>query len=219
MRVLLIGATGLVGGLVADRLLAHGHEVHGLVRRPTGRQGEGWHEHVAPMENWRGLVTGADAAISCLGTTRKKAGSAEKFRAVDHDAVLAFARAAREAGVPHFLSMSSVGARKESANLYLRTKGQVDEALTGIGFGALDVFRPGLLLGERAERRAGEGLAMLLDPFVRTLLRGGLRRFAGVPAEQVATAIVVALGHAQPGVRFHENDAIRRLAGAADPSS
>src|SRR4051812_8073769 len=47
------------------------------------------------------------AAFSCLGTTIKKAGSREAFRAVDHDAVLAFAKAARKHGAEAFVHVSS----------------------------------------------------------------------------------------------------------------
>ncbi len=213
MRVLLIGATGLVGSMVADRLVARGHEVHALVRRPTGR---GWHEHVAPASEWPSIVAGigaCDAAISCLGTTWRKAGSEEAFRAVDHDAVLAFARAAGAVGIGRFLSVSSVGADAGSRNFYLRTKGQTDEALGAIGFTSLDIFRPGLLLGHRgSDRRPGERVAIMLDPLARIFLRGRMTRFAGVPAANVAAAIAVAAESSSAGIRIHENDAIRRLA-------
>jgi uncharacterized protein YbjT (DUF2867 family) len=215
MRVLVIGATGLVGGLTIDRLLARGHEVHGLTRRVTGRTASGWREHGAPAEDWPGLAAGigADAAISCLGTTWRKAGSEAAFRAVDHDAVIAFARAAKAAGTPHFLSVSSVGADARSRNFYLRTKGEVDEALGRIGFERLDIFRPGLLLGERGgDRRPGERAAILLDPLTRIFLRGRWTRFAGIPAATVADALATATEQGGAGRFVHENDAIRRLA-------
>ncbi|HEV2568881.1 NAD(P)H-binding protein [Sphingomonas sp.] len=216
MKVLLIGATGLVGGMVVDRLLERGHEVHGLVRRATGRSGSGWHEHVAPALDWPGVVQeigSADAAISCLGTTWRKAGSEAAFRAVDHDAVIAFARAARDAAVAHLLSVSSVGADANSRNFYLRTKGETDEALQALSFPRLDIFRPGLLLGERgSDRRPGERLGILLDPFTRLFLRGSWSRFAGMPASRVAAAIVRAVEQPGEGARVHENRDIDRLA-------
>ena len=213
MRVLLIGATGLVGGMVADRLLGRGHDVHALVRRPTGT---GWHEHVASASEWPSIVAGigaCDAAISCLGTTWRKAGSETAFRAVDHDAVIAFARAANAAGTEHLLSVSSVGADAGSRNFYLRTKGQTDEALKAIGFPRLDIFRPGLLLGERAnDRRPGERIAIMLDPISRIFLRGSWSRFAGMAAATVAAAIAHAVETGGAGSRVHENHDIERLA-------
>jgi len=214
MRVLLIGATGLVGDMVADRLLARGHEVQALVRRATGRTGPNWREAVAPMTEWPRLVPAADAAISCLGTTWAKAGSSEQaFRAVDQEAVLAFARAAKAAGVPHFLAVSSVGADAGSRGFYLRVKGETDEALAAIGFDRLDIFRPGLLLGERgSDRRVGERIGIALNPLVSLVLRGPWARFAGFPADLVAAAIVAAVEQDGSGRFVHENAAIRRLA-------
>jgi uncharacterized protein YbjT (DUF2867 family) len=213
VRVLLIGATGLVGGMVAERLLGRGHDVHALVRRLAGR---GWHEHVAPAAEWPSIVAeigGADAAISCLGTTWRQAGSQEAFRAVDHDAVVAFARAARVAGVDHFLSVSSVGADARSRNFYLRTKGETDDALKEIGFPKLDVTRPGLLLGERGgDPRPGERIAIMLDPLSRLFLRGSMARFAGISAATVAAAIVSAVEASEAGKRVHEHRDIARLA-------
>lgn len=211
MRILLIGATGLVGSLVADQLLTRGHHVHALVRRATGRSGKGWNEQVASIGAWPDCVTEADAAISCLGTTRKQAGSEQAFRAVDHDAVLAFARAAHAAGVPHFLTISSVGAEARSRNLYLRTKGETDDALSAIGFARLDTFRPGLLLGARKEHRMGERLATILDPLARMLLP---RRYTGIRADLVASAAAAAAERTARGRFVHDNAAIERLAAA-----
>jgi uncharacterized protein YbjT (DUF2867 family) len=219
MRILLIGATGLVGGLLADKLLERGHEMHGLVRRPTGRGAPGWHEQVGPIGEWPGMVARvgpADAAVSCLGTTWAKAGSEQAFRAVDQDAVIAFAQAARAAGVRHFLAVSSVGADTGSRNFYLRVKGETDEALAAIRFERVDIFRPGLLLGERGDdRRRGERIAIALNPVTSLFLRGRWSRFAGMEADTVAEAMVAAAEQGGSGHFMHENDAIRRLAGAA----
>jgi uncharacterized protein YbjT (DUF2867 family) len=222
MRILLIGATGLVGGLLAGKLLERGHEVHALVRRPTGRSAQGWHEQVGPVGEWRVMVTRAgpiDAAVSCLGTTWAKVGSERAFRAVDQDAVIAFAEAARAAGVRHLLAVSSVGANARSRNFYLRVKGETDEALAAIGFKRLDIFRPGLLLGERGDdRRRGERIAIALNPVTSLFLRGRWSRFAGMEADTVAEAVGAAAEQGGSGQFIHENGAIRRLAsGAAAP--
>lgn len=215
MRVVMIGATGLVGALLADQLLERGHEVHGLARRPSGRAGPGWHEQIAPALDWPDRVAPihADAAISCLGTTRRQAGSEAAFRAIDFDAVVAFARAAKAAGVRHFLAVSSVGADPGSRNFYLRTKGETEAALEALAFERLDLFRPGLLLGDRTGGpRLGERVATLLDPLTRIVLRGRLGRFAGIPAGTVADAIAAAVESSKSGVYVHENRAIHSLA-------
>jgi uncharacterized protein YbjT (DUF2867 family) len=215
MRVAMIGATGLVGSLAVPKLLARGWTVDALVRRPSGLDRPGWREHVARPEQWPGIVAslGADAAVSALGTTMRQAGSRAAFRVVDHDMVVGFARAAAQAGVGRMVTISSVGADPEAANFYLRIKGEVEAALSVLGFERLDILRPGLLRGRRGgERRLGERVGIVLSPVVNLLLRGSLDRFAAIDAARVAAAVPGALMQAEPGTYRHENRAIEQLA-------
>lgn len=213
----MIGATGLVGRLLADRLCALGQppEIHALLRRPSGRTAPNWHEHVAPGDDWPAIVAGLrpELAISALGTTMRQAGSEPAFRIVDHDMVLAFARAAAAAGASRMMTVSSVGADAGSSNFYLRLKGKVDRELATLGFARLDVFRPGLLRGPRgADRRLGERIGIVMSPIVNRLLLGPLGRFAAIDAAAVAGAMAAVIGAPEDGVFRHENKAIRRLA-------
>ena len=91
----------------------------------------------------------------CLGTTIAKAGSQQAFRAVDFDLVLKFARAGLDAGAKRMMVVSSVGADPKASSFYLRVKGEMEEALSGLGFEALHIFRPSILLGQRPEVRPG----------------------------------------------------------------
>jgi uncharacterized protein YbjT (DUF2867 family) len=212
-RILLIGSTGLVGRLAVDRLAAAGHDVRTLTRRPTGRSGE----TVALSGEWPALVAaiGGDVAICAIGTTMRAAGSQAAFRAVDHDIAVEFARAARAAGVPHMILVSSVGALPASSNFYLRLKGEVEGELEALGFDRLDIVRPGLLRGERgAERRRGERLGILLSPLVNLFLRGRLDRFAAIDASIVAAAIARLVEQEEEGRFVHHNRELRRLAAA-----
>ncbi|HEY0044873.1 MAG TPA: NAD-dependent epimerase/dehydratase family protein [Allosphingosinicella sp.] len=213
MRVALIGGTGLVGSLLVPKLLHAGHDLHRLQRR-EGRAGEGATLHIAAPEDWPAVVRALrpEAAISTLGTTIRQAGSRHAFRMVDHDLVLSFAQAAREAGATRFASVSSVGANPKSKTFYLRTKGELDAALDLLGFHRLDILRPGLLLGARAESRPAERLAQLLSPAANLLLRGPLHRYAAIHADKVATALAATLTQEAPGRHHHENKGIEALA-------
>lgn len=215
MRVAMIGATGLVGAMATPRLLAQGYSVDALVRRPTGLDHPNWSEHVAAPEEWPAVTAslGAEAAVSTLGTTMREAGSEAAFRAVDHDMVVAFAKAAAAAGARRMVTVSSVGAEAGSANFYLRTKGEMERALAEIGFDRLDILRPGLLRGPRGgDRRLGERIGIAVSPVANLFLRGSLDRFAAIDADAVAAAIVGALRQSGPGVHRHDNRAIRQLA-------
>jgi uncharacterized protein YbjT (DUF2867 family) len=208
----MIGATGLIGRHLWPLLQAE-HDLLVLARRPSGAA----RENVAPMEQWPGLLGGEriDVAVSTLGTTWKKTGTWEKFAAVDRDAVLAFARAARAAGAGHFVAVSSSGADPASRNAYLWLKGEVEEALGALGFEGVDILRPGLLLGERpGDRRLLERVGIMMDPLSRLFLRGSLDRYAGIEAGLVARAMAVLVERSEPGVHRHHNRDIRGLAAA-----
>ena len=208
--ILLIGATGLVGGSVARSVAATI-----LVRRAPDDPSPQQEVVVAPGESWPAIIAERRPAIlaSCLGTTIRQAGSQAAFRAVDHDLALACARAAREAGARHMIAVSSVGAASNARNFYLRTKGEVEDTLRALGFDRLDLLRPGLLTGERrGPPRLGEGIAMAAAPLTDALLHGALRRYRSIPADTVAKAIAALTGERASGVHIHENDAIRALA-------
>ncbi|CAH0482103.1 unnamed protein product [Peronospora belbahrii] len=86
-----------------------------------------------------------DAAFSCLGTTRKDAGSAEAFRKVDLGYVITFAKLSKAAGVPYFGLLTSQGANKDSWFLYPQTKGEVEDKVQQLRFERMSIFRPGML--------------------------------------------------------------------------
>ncbi len=122
-RLLLVGATGMVGAQVAA--LAPPTTLTVVTRRPTDIA-DGAMLKVASVDSWAELITAArpDIVINTLGTTIKQSGSQAAFRAVDHDLVLAVARAAKDGGARQFISVSSVGASAKAGNFYLRTKGK-----------------------------------------------------------------------------------------------
>src|SRR5512136_2618947 len=162
---LLAGASGLTGGYVLDILLGSPDfaRVIAVTRRPLGREHTRLANRIVQFDRLETQLQGVtcDVALCCLGTTIARAGSRENFREVDVDYVLAFARTALAARAQRFVVMSSVGANPASRNFYLRTKGEMEEELEGIGFAALDILQPGLLLGLRHEMRPLELAGMI----------------------------------------------------------
>jgi uncharacterized protein YbjT (DUF2867 family) len=200
---LLAGATGLVG----SRVLALLPDAVPVGRRATGRAGE----IVADLAALPPLPP-AEVAICALGTTIRAAGSQAAFRAVDHDAVLAFARAAQVAGVSRFIVVTAVGADPDSSVFYSRVKGEVERDLTALGFARLDIIQPGLIIGPRAERRPVEAFFQAAIPLLNPLLVGGLARYGGIRAETVAAAIAALAYRVVPGRFIHQNRALAALA-------
>ena len=215
-RILLIGATGLVGRLLADRLAGSSTQIHALVRRPSGRTGPNWAESVAPPGQWPAIArsVGGDVAISALGTTRRAAGSEAAFRAVDQQMVEDFARAAREAGIGHMILVSSVGANAAARAFYLRVKGETEQALRALAFPRLDLVRPSLMRGDRPERRSSEGIGIKLSPLLNLFLRGPLDRYAAIDAADVAAAVAALSMRREPGEFVHHYRELKSLARA-----
>ena len=214
-RVLLIGGTGLVGGL----LLKQAHAQASLtITSLTRRAGEGvaldFEQMLKTPEASLAAIApeGADVAISCLGTTIRKAGSEAAMWRIDHDYVEAFARGARAAGARQFILMTSAGAG--GRGFYLSMKGAIEQAVEALGYPRVDLIRPGLLVGDRAERRPAEHLAQLAAPLMNLLLPGPLARYRSLPAETVSRAILSLVGATAEGRFVHENASLRRLAGS-----
>jgi uncharacterized protein YbjT (DUF2867 family) len=113
-----------------------------------------------------------DDVFCALGTTIRKAGSQQALRRVDMDFPLAAARQALQFGAKQFVLVSAVGADSNSKNFYLRTKGEIEKAVTLLPFQAVHIFRPSFLLGKRTESTPGESLAVAAGKIFQYLCVG-----------------------------------------------
>jgi uncharacterized protein YbjT (DUF2867 family) len=188
MNVWLTGGSGLVGTELL-KLLLNEPKVKKVVS--FGRKKLPFdHAKLEQAElDWK-TEHGPDVAFCCLGTTIKKAGSQDDFRKVDHDLVLDFAQVAKERGASKFVVVSAMGAKASSAIFYNRVKGEMEQDLMKVGFDSLVIHRPSLLLGDRAEKRFGESLAIKLYPIYRPLLKGPLAKQQPIAASAVARSML-----------------------------
>jgi len=215
-RLCLVGASGLVGqAVIAGSVGRTDLRVIGVARRevplPEGAQLE---VLVGGTDQWPGLIAAAQAQVMVCaqGTTRKAAGSDEAFRAVDYDLVLEVAKAARAAGIEHMILVSSVGADRASRNLYLHTKGDIEDAVHKLGFRRLDILRPGLLRGHREESRPLESLAQVLNPVADAIvLHGRFSKYRSISVRRLAEVIFALSAEKTRGRFIHENDAMMRV--------
>lgn len=197
----MVGASGLVGRLLARRL--EHHHLTAVGRRAVPDIAD---QRIAPIAEWPAIVTTLkpDVTISALGTTIGAAGSQEAFAAIDHDAVVAFAQAAKNGGARHFIMVSSVGAG--GAGFYLKTKGRAEASVRAMGFARVDIFRPGLLLGERVGKaRPVERLFALLSPVTNSLTPRTMDYYRAIAADDVAAAMARAVGASEGGIFIHHN--------------
>lgn len=213
---LLAGASGLVGSYVLEGLLdaPDFSRVYAVTRRPLGRDHARLANRIVQFDKLESQLKGlsCNVAFCCLGTTIRDAGSEEAFRRIDIDYVLAFARAARAAGAQRFVIVSAAGADSRSRLFYLRTKGEMEEAVAGLGFACVDIMQPGLLFGMRRQLRPVELLSMLVMPLINPLLMGSQVAKRGISARDVATAMISAARSGRKGVYRYTYPAIRALA-------
>ena len=216
-RIALVGATGLIGMSLIQLAVGRSDiRIVGIARReaqlPPGARME---LLVADPENWSDAIAAAnaDVLVCALGTTWRKAGKDEAaFRAVDEALVLECAKAAKAAGLRQLIAVSSVGADPEAKNFYLRVKGEVEQKLGKVGLPRLDILRPGLLRGPRAERRPAEKLAMAASPLADLFLHGAYSKYRSIKAETMARAIVGLTREKMAGRFVFEHEAILRAA-------
>jgi uncharacterized protein YbjT (DUF2867 family) len=190
--VLVAGASGLVGreilqGLLADESVA---TVHSVGRRELPLAHPKLTQHQVDFKALPALP-GVGEAFIALGTTIKVAGSQQAFRAVDFDAVLAVANAARAAGASRLGVVSAMGADSRSKIFYNRTKGETEEALSALGFEGLVIARPSFLAGDRGSLgqplRGGEKLALNISRWLAPVIPAN---YASIPAACVARGLL-----------------------------
>jgi uncharacterized protein YbjT (DUF2867 family) len=205
---LLAGATGLIGSQLLPLLLASERYAKVIV---VGRKAVPTiHPKLVQvtteldkLEDVRFKLI-ADDVYCCLGTTMKQAGSKEAFYQVDFLYVMKLAALAAGNFASQFMVVSSMGADPESRIYYSRVKGEMEEAVRQTPFRAIHIFRPSLLLGERAQPRLGERIGALLLKVLHPLMRGPLLKYRAVPGAAVA-AMLRAAQDDGGGVRVHES--------------
>ncbi|WP_143305242.1 NAD(P)H-binding protein [Chitinophaga vietnamensis] len=212
---IVIGATGMTGAHVVAALLQQPYysKVKVLVRQPWAHPRPGLESVIVDFKDDESLAAAlhGDDLFCCIGTTIKKAGSQQAFREVDFDIPARCARIARQQGTDKFLLMSSIGANQHSRSFYLRTKGEIENVIAGAGFRATYIFRPSFLLGQRKEFRLGEWIAKYLIQLFYFLLQGRWKKYRGIKAAIVASAMVKTAIRGEAGIHVFESDAIQEI--------
>ena len=207
---LVIGATGLVGQALVHQLAQTESigKVVAFTRRSVSYSSAKIDNQIIDfdlLEGYTPLFQG-DYLFSCMGTTRKQAGSIEAQRKVDVDYQFNAAKLAVGNGVRHYLLISSSGANAKSNNAYLKMKGELEQKIQTLPFNRISIFQPSLLLGKRTNVRMGEKFASWVMPAFCQI--PGLRRFRPITDEQVAARMIWVSQNPGPPVEFYTLDEI-----------
>ena len=206
MRLLIAGATGLVGRQVLELALADARvgAVIAVTRRP-----------VAARPKLRNVVVdfaalpeeadwwAVDGVVASLGTTRAATPSPAEYRAIDHDYPLAVARLAHAHGATRLALTSSLGADPRSRFAYTRLKGELERDLAAIGYPSLTIVRPSVLGGARREQRTAERVSQRLFAAIGPVVPS---RWRLSPADAVAAALLEGAIAGAPGVHVLHNE-------------
>jgi uncharacterized protein YbjT (DUF2867 family) len=182
MDVVIAGGHGQIAMMLGQLLVEDGHRVRGIIRKPEQApdlEALGMEPIVFDLEHDDGLarqIAGADAAVFAAGAG--PGSGAERKWSMDRDGAIKLIDACKQAGANRYVMISSIGASADVQgddvfSIYLRAKGEADEALLASGLDGT-VLRPGALTDE-----PGSGLIALGEDLERN----------SVPREDVAATI------------------------------
>ena len=201
---MIAGATGLVGSHLLTLLLSGDQygKVIAITRKPLPDHPRLVQVTFDMAEAKNYTAYRADDVYCCLGTTIAVAGSKDNFRKVDFVYPASMAKAMQGISASQYLLVSALGANKASSIFYNRVKGEVEDEITHVGYRCVQIFRPSLLLGDRAEKRSGEDAAKIFYKLFGFLIP---KKYKGIEAAKVAKAMYYCAALDQSGVHIHES--------------
>lgn len=221
VTIVMIGATGAVGGQVLDNL-ARSDTVERMTllgRRPVDDlNSKKVTQHTVDMfdsSSYEACLQGHTTAICTFGVGEPTKVSKAELLKVDKTAVLAFAAACKGAGVRHFQLLGSVGANANSPSFFLRTKGQLEDELKALSFDRLSLFRPSMILTPTNRYGMSQAITLAVWPKLSPLLAGPLRKYRGVKVNTLGRAIAANALEQGRGIETLHWDEIQTLAKTA----
>ena len=191
---IILGATGLTGGLLLNELLEdHRYDtVKIFSRSPSNINHPKLTEYLGDLlalSNFKSDFTG-DEVYCCIGTTKSKTPDKEKYRSIDYGIPVAAAHLSKENNIPAFLVISALGADAKSAIFYNKIKGQMEEAVLEQGIAHTYILQPSIIGGQRDERRLGEWIAQKVFSVFNMLLLGPMKKYRSIQASTIAKAMI-----------------------------
>ena len=214
MTATVVGATGLIGGLLLEELLNDPFfdTVRILIRRPLEITHAKLEKKIVDFDDNDSLLvalSNSDVVFCSVGTTQKKVkGDKEAYRKIDFDIPVKLARFSKMVSCEKFILVSSVGANSKGNNFYIKLKGEVEDVIKTIRLRSLHIMRPSFLLGERKEFRIGEVIGKPLMQIFSFLIP---KKYKAIQAKDVAKAMAAIAKKNDEGVFSYEYDQIKEL--------
>lgn len=190
---IIIGATGLTGSLLLQKLIADDNYTHIklFLRRSTGIKHAKITEYMVDMlklSEHQADFTG-DAVFCCIGTTKAKTRSPEDYEAIDFGIPVAAAQLAKDNNITFFAVVSALGANASSRFFYNRVKGRMEQSVLSQGIPQTVILRPSLITGTRQEKRWVEDWGNIFVRLLNPLMLGKLKKYRSIKAESIAETL------------------------------
>lgn len=195
-KAIVYGASGLVGSYILKNLLNNTNyeQVTIVVRKELAIQHPKLKTLIGDFHSLPNVVKDIDIdeVYIAIGTTKKKTPDQKIYYQIDHDYPVLAAKLAKENGAKSIFLVSSVGANPSSSVFYTKTKGETEQDIIKLNFDHTYIFRPSMILGDRKENRPLEKVLIGIFKLINPLFMGGLNKYKGIDAENIAKAMVSA---------------------------
>lgn len=191
---IILGATGLTGGLLLKKLLADDRyrKIKIFSRNRTKIEHEKIEEYLIDLfelEKVEGLFV-ADEVFCCIGSTQKKTPDKDIYRKVDFGIPATAAKLARKNNIQTFQVISALGADENSNIFYNQVKGEMEGAVLEQNIPNTYILQPSLIGGQREESRPMEFIFKKIMNIGDHLLVGGLKKYRSIEPETIANAMI-----------------------------
>ena len=213
-KAIILGASGLTGSLLLQKLLALPDYEQILVfnRKKLGVSHPKLTEYIGEVTNLTTFANEFDAheVFCCIGTTAKKTPDKTLYRQIDFGIPVQAAQLCKQKQINTFVVVSAMGANAKSSIFYNRTKGEMEEAVLALNIQNTYILQPSLIVGNRNEKRFAEGFATFIMKLINPILMGGLKKYKSIEADTIAQALLV-LAKTRPAMKRIESDKIKEI--------
>jgi len=191
---IILGATGLVGGIVLQKLIED--EAYTAIKLFSRNKIEGlpikvkqFLGNILQLENFEKDFE-ADEVFCCIGTTAKKTSDKTVYKAIDYGIPVTAAKLSKRNNIPTFMVVSAMGANARSNIFYNKTKGEMERDVLQQNIKNTYILQPSIIGGNRKETRSGEKIGLFIFKIIQPLFIGKLQNYKIIEAEEIAQAMV-----------------------------
>lgn len=212
---IILGATGLTGGILLDKLLEDDryHKILVFTRNHVRQKHEKIEEYLIDLfelDQFQELFK-ADEVYCCVGTTKQKTPDKEIYRKVDFCIPATAAKLSKKNQIKTFQVISAMGADEHSRIFYNRVKGEMEGAVLEQKISNTYILQPALIGGEREESRFFESVFKKIMSVGDHLLVGSLKKYRSIHPATIADAMIhLANNEYRSGII--QNDEIKNIA-------